>query len=178
MSFTHIISIVFITAFSSIPEALKYDENDRLVFTKVVDVEQSKSELISAAKELDHLKRIDSASFFKQGRLKLYKKHLAKSPHGELHFSLQLDFKENKYRYIFRDFKFIPLIRNRYGRFEAETKSAVSLETLLQEPDRTWKKHKNTIEKELAEISQEINKTLIESKEVENLDKVSISDNW
>ena len=69
--------------------------------------------------------------------------------------------------------------RNRYGRFEEKRNGQQAIEPLLNDPDKVWDKHKQTIlekmESEVHKLKREIEAIPVEE---EQKSKVKVNDNW
>lgn len=178
MRFCLFILTVFITSFKPANQEMKYDENGRIIFTEIVKTELTKDQVIINAESINNVIKLDSNHFQKALTLDLYKVHIGKSPHGALDYKLQIEVRENRYRYIFSDFVFHPVKRNRYGRFVRLKKGSSPLENLLENPDRNWTKHKKTLEKEIELLTINLKKALSKKLEAPKQKQTILNDDW
>ncbi len=179
MRFGLLILAVFLNTQSPVMQELRYDENGHIVFIDIVSTDLKASHLLANAQSLKEFEQTSDKKFIKNYVMTLYKKRLGKSPEGELTYTLSIELKENRYRYVFTDFVYHPLMRNRYGRFERKRNGSQSLEDLVSTEDKIWEGYKgklfNKIDSSVEFLKSELTKITERPKEQQ---KVNLSDDW
>ncbi len=184
MRFGLLILTVFIDTLAQKGLEYQYDENGHILFMEVVETRLVHEKLLTNASALMEAKENQTAEengkFKKTSSFRLYKKRLGKTPHGELSYSIRLEVRENRYRYIITDFRFHPLEKNRYSRFVKTRSGPRELEPYLKEPDKTWQRHRETILTKMEQLIEDIKLQMSEeSKEEEKTPpSVKIDDEW
>ncbi len=145
-----ILSLVVWPEASAQTSGYTYTPEGLLVFADVVETDSlNQDELFDLAV------RFFSSDKNKEGRLKkdnqkktlissksfsLYEKGIiSKQPSAEIQFELLLEFKHERYRYLYKDFSYLPFERNRYGKYEAVQRKKKSLENLISN-EQEWSK--------------------------------------
>lgn len=78
-------------------------------------------------------------------------------PTGEISYRLQAEVKDEKYRFWFTDFNFIPYKKDRYGNFVPSTSFGVPLEnTPSKQEQELWNEYKQLLVKHLNEVAAKI----------------------
>lgn len=179
MRFGLLILTVFLNTQGPVKQELRYDENGHIVFMEVVSTDLEPGEILANVQSLEGFKQTSEKKFVKNYVLTLYKKRLGKSPEGELTYTLAIELKENRYRYIFTEFVYHPLVKNRYSRFERKKKGSQPLETLVSKEDKLWQEHQKSlfdkIDSSVEYIKNELNKTV---KPPEEQQKINLSEDW
>lgn len=159
-----------------------YDEKGKVVFMEVINTTIGYDTLIQNVRSLGFSETEEGDNvqgFRKEASFMLYNKRISKVPHGELTYNVQIELKEDRYRYVITDLTFHEYDRNRYGRFEEKRNGQQAIEPLLNDPDKVWEKHKQTIlekmESEVYKLKRDIETVPVEE---EQKDKVKINDNW
>ena len=183
MRFGLLIMAVFFDLFGLKQSEFKYDENGHILFYEVIETELSHAQLMDNAQKLIPPSKKTSNNrngrFEKASSMRLYRKSLGKSPHGELDFSIMLEIKDNRYRYIIKDFVFYPMKRNRYGKFERVKYKASLLNEKVASPDKLWMQHKNTILTRVDKVIENIKREMATIKYEESKPEgIKINDDW
>ncbi len=184
MRFGLLILTVFIDTLAQTGLEYQYDENGHILFTEVVKTELSNELLLANAAAMMSLKKAEQSNtgtgkFKKTTSFKLYKKRLGKSPHGELSYTIRLEVRDSRYRYVINDFMFHPLEKNRYGRFVRAKDEAVELKKHLLKPDKTWNGHKQTILEKINKVIENIKHQMsVDLQENQGAETVKIDDEW
>ncbi|MTI39761.1 hypothetical protein E1140_09670 [Fulvivirga lutimaris] len=167
---------------TSTPLEYSFDDSGKIVFMEVVSTEIGFDTLVQNVENLGFEKvqnGDEEQGFSKEASFMLYNKRISKVPHGRLTYNVQVDVKENRYRYVITDLIFHEYERNRYGRYEEKRNGQMALEPLLAEPDKQWENHKQTIlkkmESEVAMLKSEIVAVPLEE---EQKSEVKINDDW
>ena len=61
----------------------------------------------------------------------LYAKSLGKYPEGKLSYTIKLELREERYRYVIQNFIFTPYEKNRYAKYEAVRGKFETLESMM-----------------------------------------------
>lgn len=185
MLLTFIISaILFYTPLPFGEQELKYDENGRIIFTEIITTDFEPELLLKNAQralEVDNESvSPDQVKFNEFGSFMLYTKKLSKVPDGRIRYFLEVEVKENRYRYVITDFTFHKYERNRYGRFEELKGKEKRVETLIDNPNKDWKKHKLTIITEIEEVIDQLKEdmTITASTEISTQEIIKLNTDW
>ena len=182
MRFGLLILTVFIHIFSQEGVKYQYDENGHILFLEVVETSLSHEVLLENAADLMALQKENTGKqshFEKKITFKLYRKRLGQSPHGEVSCSLELEVRENRYRYIIKEFKFQPLSRDRYGRYTQKKEEPVGVEEYLQKPNKVWAGHKKTILEKITQVVEDVKLRMNANPTEENHEvTIKIDEEW
>ena len=113
------------------------------------------------------------------GSFILYKKSLGKVPEGKVSYHITFEAKDSRYRYIIRQFHFIPYKRNRYGRFVPVRGQPLPLESYLPQQENTWSRNFTFIDSRIEHITQKL-KEQVQEIPIASEDKeiVKLSNDW
>ena len=113
------------------------------------------------------------------GSFILYKKSLGKVPEGKVSYHITFEAKDSRYRYIIRQFHFIPYKRNRYGRFVPVRGQPLPLESYLPQQENTWSRNFTFIDSRIEHITQKL-KDQVQEIPIASEDKeiVKLSNDW
>lgn len=139
---------------------LPYDERGKLICYEVVqaagltkqDLSVRANAFIKKKARYMRLKSAKNDTLLQaEGKLVINKTALVLTrPSGEVQYNLYVEAKDNKYRFWFTDFEFIPYQRDRYGNFVASTTVGRPLES---NPGKLnageWKTYVSTATKEV-----------------------------
>ena len=179
--------MILLFTFTQASGSLEYsfDESGKIVFMEVVNTKLGYDTLFQ---NLDNLgfdmdrnddKGIVVKTFKKAASFMLYNKRISKVPHGRLSYTLLIEVKDNRYRYLITDFVFHEYERNRYGRFEEKRNSEKAIEPLLKNPDKKWENHSQTIlekmESEITKLKEDLETIPVGEKQKK---KVEFNDDW
>lgn len=89
------------------------------------------------------------------------------NPAGELDFTIDVDVKDEKFRYRAYDFYFTPMERNRYGRFELKGKKEAVIEEEFKKRKALLKKIKSQSEEYLSDLAARLKSEVINEKDNE-----------
>ena len=174
--------------------SFRLDENGLITYSEVVNVEGlNADQLVENAlnffenndqnkkKGKMRYRKIDSpeTGLTYSGSFILYKKSLGKVPEGKVSYHITFQAKDSRYRYIVRQFHFIPYKRNRYGRFVPVRGQPRDLESYLPQQENTWSKNFAFIDSKVEHITQGLKGKVLEMP-VASEDKkiVKLSNDW
>lgn len=159
-----------------------YDNKGKIVFIEVVNTTIGYDTLVQNLQNMgfeEAPEGDEKQGFGKELSFMLYNKRISKVPYGRLTYDVQVEVKENRYRYVITGFVFHEYERNRYGRHEEKRNGQMALERLLVNPDKQWEDHKQTILKKIeSEVAILKSKIVAVPVEEEQKSKVKINGNW
>jgi hypothetical protein len=138
--------LLFAKAAYAQKELLSFDENNKYIYYQVADVPGLPKDtlLVRASNflkseyskfKLNHT--ADPGLLNCRGKFLVYGAGgLLKHEHGEISCSLNVECKDQKYRYWLTDFVFTPYQRDRYGSFAPEPGREIPLESALKKLDK------------------------------------------
>jgi len=141
-----------IITFQEVVELPGYD--NELLFSNAMDFLGEVKIVNQKKKENNITQNMESSITETIGSFLVY--HL-KSPAGEVRYNLQVEIKEEKYRYTITDFIFYPYSRNRYGKFEREKWISRHLEDPKYDGhQKQWEKTKEKTVERMAEVISDL----------------------
>ncbi|GAC1304963.1 MAG: hypothetical protein NVSMB24_13200 [Mucilaginibacter sp.] len=126
-------------------ELLSFDENNKYIYYQVADVPALPRDTLLARvayflkSDYPKIKLIHTAEpnlLNGRGKFLVYGGGFLKHEHGGINYTLNIECKDQKYRYWLTDFVFIPYDRDRYGNFVPEPGKEIPLESILKKLDK------------------------------------------
>lgn len=99
---------------------------------------------------------------------------LGKNVDGVIAYSIQIEVKDQKYRYVITDFVFREYERNRYGRFQPVSAKVKRLE---QPGSAQWEAHKRTVKERMDVLVGELKLNMLKESKVQ-AEKVIVKEEW
>ena len=173
-------------SFSQI-DNLPRGENGLISFEEVNELKHLKKEalfdnaqrFLSGIKEVDQKKKINNLvvvdSIMKAGTKGSFLVYNIKSPAGEIKYDVNVQVKDNKYRYQFTNFVFYPYGRDRYGKFKINKWKSKPLEDLFYSGDQIkWDKHKTSTNNKVNKLIANLAISMLELPHTEKKKKKKI----
>jgi len=186
-----VLAVALFGSVSKSQDILPKDKSGFYTFYEVVDVPAtSDMTLLTNAKKFlkkyvnrkyrkDIILSEEDKKVFAQSHFLVYKKgSFGKHVDGAIHYSISVEAKENKYRYIITDFVFQPYARNRYGRFEPEGPDK-PLETSVGQLNKwQWDAHKEYTKTKIETLIEQLKGNMYLSPKGEDTIEVPDDENW
>lgn len=169
------------------------DEAGKYVLAEVVDsVRIPKEEMTGNATLFmqEHMQGVQASAgdgvpqVTATGSFPVYKKaSLGKHQDGVINYRLIVEVKDNRYRYVIRDFVFVPYERNRYGQFEAQKGKDVPLETEVSKLNRKqWEAHRRSAFEFAVSLGEDLKVCMLKkcgtSSPKKSKERISLGESW
>jgi hypothetical protein len=139
------VSLFFVKTASAQHDLLSFDEHNKYIYYQVADMPgisadtlyQRAWQFLRSAYHKSNLKQVAPGAISGEGKFVTYEgASVLKHENGEISYQLNIEFKDQKFRFWLTDFVFTPYQRDRYGNFVPQVGVDIPLESITDKLEK------------------------------------------